>query len=241
MVSFITQLLLTTIYTYPVGAFIPSILRNGRNNGVSSRQNVKKNAISTVVFSSSSDIDNNDNSKDEEVNQYLDKATKLRKEAEELEAVMRNRDSSSTTLEKPNSESDLRKVVSYKSLNDSTWMISYRFASDPVLRDNDSNASDENAESYVKPTFYSGKVSIRLKDDGYTELLNSPNDDKDSPSSSSTISYEKFWGWDEETSREDGKQYLSFSADLKLPSTDPNYQSGNSNRFYFNSQVENFL
>ena len=53
--------------------------------------------------------------------------------------------------------------------------------------------------------------------------------------------FQKFWGWDEETSNEDELQYILFSADVDLPSSDPNYdekkKQNNSIRFYFQCEV----
>lgn len=186
----------------------------------------------------------NKNDDTNEVNQYLDKASRLRKEAEELEAVMRSSNVDQKTSESGQSTMmDTKKsnIVAYKTLDDSTWMISYRFASDPVQRDDSGSNMSNSKDQDVKLTFYSGKVYIRLKGDGYTELMDPPNTESatSSRTSSTSLSFTKFWGWDEEISREDGNKYLSFSADVVLPPCDPNYKSSNTNdRFYFNSQVE---
>ena len=125
----------------------------------------------TTSITSSRDGEDQDEKEDRQVNQYLDKASKLRKEVEELEAKMRRNDdnntsaaTTTTTVDKKTIETLQQKTPTYKSLDDSTWMISYRFASDPVQRENDNN--DDSNEDNVKLTFYSGKVYICLKADG---------------------------------------------------------------------------
>ncbi len=202
-----------------------------------SKNNENHKVSSIIVHNMNASKDNN------EINQYLDKASKLRKEAKELEAQMKSRKGGNDSLKSSaakittnydtgNEESSTNKNVSTKSksamftlLENSTWIISYRFSSDPVSKENDD----------VKPIFYSGKVAIRLKGDGYTELI--PLETTDN--SQLSLLFLKFWGWDEEISREDGEKYLSFSADVVLPISDPNYDKGSSSsRFYFNSQVE---
>ena len=137
---------------------------------------------------------------------------------------------------------NLKKKI-YTQLGDSTWTISYRFASDPVTVDDGANANananaDANANAETKPMiFYSGKVVVCLKEDGFTTLV-SPSSSSPSPSPS-PLSFSKFWGWDEDISTEDENTYLSFSADVILPTSDPNYNGdGGPCRFYFNSQVE---
>ena len=186
-----------------------------------------------VLCNSMKNQNSNNNNNSDDIDQYLDKASKLRKEVEELESVMKlekgkkvddgnNIDTSLSIIK------DKKKT--YTTLENSMWTISYRFASDPVSKENNNDS-----DVIKSPTFYSGKVSILLKDDGYTELIQS--DDESQP-----LVFCKFWGWDEEISREDGKKYLSFSADVILPKSDPNYDQGGSSdspsRFYFNSEVE---
>jgi len=174
--------------------------------------------------------------------QYRDKAIKLREEAIALEATMKERRATGSTI---NARSNVvtsndgdtttyTKKKIYTSLNDSSWIISYRFASDPIAQEN-----DDDKETRV--IYYSGKVSIMLKNDGYTDLIvDDDNVNEQSSQSSQSLSFKKFWGWDEEISREieDEKKYLSFSADVILPKNDPNYNQGSACRFYFNSAID---
>ena len=184
----------------------------------------------------SSDINTNELSKE-----YLDKASKLRKEVEQLES-----NTTRLSKEKQQQQQQQRQTdVSYATLDDSMWIISYRFSSDPISQGNDNENNDNDKNGDTTPTvntFYSGKIPILLKGDGYTELLNIESDSN--INSKNNISFQKMWGWDEELSREDGddaKTFLSFSADILLPPSDINYnpkQPDTPSRFYFNAQVE---
>jgi hypothetical protein len=143
------------------------------------------------------------------------RAEKLRREAEELESKMKRekKPSASTAAVVPKK--------TYTTLDDSEWTLSYRFASDPLPKD-DADGGDQ-----VKLRFYSGKVGIKLRSDGYTDITDEEQV-KD-------ITYSKFWGWDEELSNEDGLRYLLFSADVALPADDNN---AGADRFYFQARVE---
>ena len=153
----------------------------------------------------------------------LEAASRLRKEAEELEMAVRgNKSSDASSDKKP-----VSLQTKFTSFEDSSWTISYRFASDALPQ-----GDDDDEEEDVKVTYYSGKVKIVLTADGYTNMI-----DDEENSSSSKLSFEKFWGWDEETSREDDLQYILFSADVMLPTSDPNFEK-KPTRFYFQSQVD---
>lgn len=145
------------------------------------------------------------------------KAEQLRREAEELEFKMR-REKPSTTAGSASATAVPKKT--YTVLDDSEWTLSYRFASDPPPKDDD---NDQN----VKLRYYSGKVAIKLRSDGYTDITDEAQV-KD-------IQYAKFWGWDQEVSNEDGLRYLLFSADVALPADDNN---AGTDRFYFQARVE---
>ncbi len=167
----------------------------------------------------SSNQDQND------VEGLLQKASLLRKEADELKAALPDKGPDDTRKTK---EEQIKENKIYKSLRDSSWVLSYRFASDAISRDG------EDGESVAKnPTFYSGTIKIQLSADGYTHILED-NDDE----SSSSISFRKFWGWDEEESREDGddSRFLLFSADVMLPESDPNFEK-KPVRFYFQYEI----
>ena len=148
------------------------------------------------------------------------KAEQLRREAEELESKMR-REKPSTTAGSGSATAVPKKI--YTTLDDSEWTLSYRFASDPPPKDDDNDGNDQN----VKLRYYSGKVAIKLRSDGYTDITDEEQV-KD-------IQYAKFWGWDEEISNEDGLRYLLFSADVALPADDNN---AGTDRFYFQARVE---
>ncbi len=159
-----------------------------------------------------------------DVEDLLKKASLLRKEADELKAALPDRAPDDGKTE----ENQIKQNKTYTSLQDSSWVLSYRFSSDAISRDGD---DDENVTK--NPTFYSGVVKIQLSADGYTNILEN-NDD----GSSSNISFRKFWGWDEEESREDGddSRFLLFSADVMLPESDPNFEK-KPVRFYFQYEI----
>lgn len=164
-------------------------------------------------------------SSDETAN-LLEKASRLRKEAEALEVTMLS--SREAAKEKKTNEA-VKAQKTYTSFKNSTWLISYRFASDAVNRDGDDDDDDE-----VKLSYYSGKVTLTLTEDGYTNVDNS---DGSKEESSSGLKFEKFWGWDEESAEEDDLQYVLFSADVLLPESDPNIEK-KSIRYYFQAQVD---
>lgn len=190
---------------------------------------------------------NNHNTDDTTTNDLLKAAAKLRKEAEELEQSMKSRNILSTgktkqrtdvnaAVEQANQKEDALPTTAkkYTSLKDSTWAISYRFASDAINQD-----KNDKTDKSFKPTFYSGKVKVTFRGDGYTTMETSDDDNNDimNAASSNVLKFQKIWGWDEETSRDDGMQYILFSADVLLPESDPNY-SKVATRFYFQCRVD---
>jgi len=169
------------------------------------------------------------NAKDTDAENLLEKASRLRKEAQEMEIKMGRTEQGGGVMTYRN-ESTENNVIAYTSLEDSSWIISYRFASEP---------SKDNEEESTKVMFYSGKMSIKLRADGYTDILVNNDDKLTTPENVSGLKFNKFWGWDLEISREDNLKYLSFSADVSIPPSDPNYtSSGEVTRFYFNSRVD---
>ena len=112
------------------------------------------------------------------------KAEQLRREAEDLESKMR-REKPSTTAGSASATAVPKKT--YTTLDDSEWTLSYRFASDPPPKD-DGNDGDDNDQSNVKLRYYSGKVAIKLRSDGYTDITDEEQV-KD-------IQHAKCWGWD---------------------------------------------
>ncbi len=163
----------------------------------------------------------------------LEAASRLRKEAEAMEESMKGR----RKVDYSNAEvkTSLPPPAVYTSLGESSWIISYRFASDAVSKDDD---DDDNAEvNDVKNTFYSGKLKIQLTNDGYTNMLEDKDGgDSQSGVSSKKIRFTKIWGWDEEQSKEDELDYLLFSADVIIPESDPKFEN-KPIRFYFQTQI----
>ena len=160
-----------------------------------------------------------------EVDRLRDSATRLRREAAELEAKMAERRTVSKKASDGVTAAPAKRV--YTSLEDSEWTISYRFASDPPPSDDDKDANGSGSGTSKVIRNYSGKISIKFKADGYTDIINA-DEVRD-------IQYAKFWGWDEEISNEDDMRYILFSTDVVLPETDNN--SG-TERFYFQARVE---
>ena len=171
----------------------------------------------------------NDDEKSTARDVLLSKASELRKEAEELESKLKREKSlnKESTTKKTEGSTGSNPTISYTKLENSCWTLSYRFASDPPPKEDD----DSNERKLM---YHSGRVTVRLREDGYTDQI---LPEKDGVSSSSPT-FVKFWGWDTELSREDSETYLSFSSDVILPQNDPNYSNGDTLRFYFNSKVE---
>jgi hypothetical protein len=112
------------------------------------------------------------------------------------------------------------------------------------------SSTSQQEEQRRRRTFYSGKFTLKFKRDGYTDVLATTMNVNNGPtsslsSSSSPISKSrdndiqiiKAWGWDKETSNEDNKEYLLWSMDILLPSTDPD-SPGQRERFYFQARVD---
>ena len=100
----------------------------------------------------------------------------------------------------------------YTRINDSKWVVTYRFANRPEIKD------DQREESSQQPrSFYSGKVVVHLLDNGYTDLLS--HEVRSYGKSEDDFSITKVWGWDMEESVEDNdvRNFLLFSMDVVLP------------------------
>lgn len=141
-------------------------------------------------------------------------AQKLRDEAEVLESKLERRPTTAFEPEAP--------PASYTSLKDSIWTLTYRFASDPPPKDDEEDRPVSN---------YSGKLTVKFLADGYTEVISHE------PTGSATLTMDKVWGWDEEVSDEDDKEYILFSANIKMPESDlaaPNEVL----RFYWQARID---
>ena len=195
------------------------------HNGASSRRVLK-------IFSQT----------DDNRNDLLEKARQLRVEAQELEENLINDPRKITQQSNKSSlPSSSTVVLPPSELEDSVWTISYRFSAQPISdgeEDEDKNRQNGAAttstmyQQQQQQRFYSGKVTLKFKRDGYTELLDQAN----SRSVSSPLHIAKVWGWDKETSNEDDKDYILFSMDVVIPETDPD-SPGQKERFYFQARV----
>lgn len=163
---------------------------------------------------------NNNNNAEDERQKLLEKARQLREEVRNLEENVRV-----TKAVEGSTTPVIANRPKVTNLKDSTWTISYRFSSQPK-DDNDDN------NNIVLPN-YSGKFTLLLKADGYSELQSqaptTTNDQK--------LQITKVWGWDEEYSQQDQQNYLLFSMDVQLPDSDPKLPKAKE-RYYFQAQIQ---
>ena len=171
------------------------------------------------LLHASSSSSSSDGDPQDERQMMLAKAKKLRDEARTLEDQVQERRVASPTKgdAAPTPSPDVTK------LSDSTWTISYRFSSQPKEDDEDS----------VIPN-YSGKMTVFFKGDGYSELKSMPDSSGAGDTKTSIL---KIWGWDEENSQEDNKQYLLFSMDVQFPKSDPKLPGAKA-RCYFQARID---
>ncbi len=170
----------------------------------------------TVIFAEPSD-DKNENA------DLLEKARRLREEASQLEDNLRASSMSSATGVPV-------EIVSNKQLEESKWTLTYRFSSQPAPKE-----SEKDDKQQVTPKkFYSGKMNLLLKENGYSEQIIQA---QDASKNEGDIQIVKIWGWDRETSNEDNLDYLLFSMDIKFPASDPDL-SNQKERYYFQARVE---
>ena len=145
--------------------------------------------------------------------QLRQSAQNLRDEIEILESKLDR---------KPIIGNQMESAVTYSSLTDSVWTLSYRFTSDPPPKD------DAEPRTTSK---YSGKLTVKFRSDGYTDII------EHEPIGETALVISKAWGWDKETSNEDEKEYVLFSTDVQLPVSDkaaPNQER----RFYWQARVD---
>jgi len=162
------------------------------------------------------------------------KAARLRAEAQAVEeTVIRGRTTNYAAL--VTSTIINERPIEYKTIDDSCWEMTYRFANEP-----------EN--NNVQRKIYTGKVQIQFRNDGYSDILLSDSNAAISSGGgdNNNLSFEKVWGWDVEvvpssTSNSDevideekkvDMEYLLFSADIKLPSPISKVE-----RFYFQANI----
>jgi hypothetical protein len=151
--------------------------------------------------------------------ELLDKALRLRQEATDLETKLRTEQVGKPQRNTP-PEGTKPDTPVCKRIEDSVWTFQYRFSNEP-----ESN-KEEDAEGKPRD-FYRGKLTVKFRADGFTDILA-----QEPGEPSKALSIVKAWGWDTETSGEDKKEYLLFSADIKLPAT------GGQQRFYLQARQE---
>lgn len=168
----------------------------------------------------------NENTNPDNNDDLLQKALQLRKEAKELESKLER--TRPKTKSKNDSLIPKSNTMDYTSLKNSCWELTYRFTKDPISNDNDTK--EDKTEERPRPVFYSGKIQLSFREDGYTDICTSSDDD-----TNQSVTFNKAWGWDEEVSNEDDLAYILFSADLSLDNKD---ESTTKERFYFQARVD---
>lgn len=148
---------------------------------------------------------------DSKLQKLLQKAAKLRQEAQALEDELRQ----SQSVTRAHQPAVPTVQPGYKDIKDSIWEFSYRFADRPESDDDDAHGR----------IVYSGKVSLKFRDDGYTDLLSQKP-------RKNGIEITKAWGWDVEVSNDDDKEYIMFSIDASTP------ERGELQRYYFQARLE---
>lgn len=116
--------------------------------------------------------------------------------------------------------------MEYSDLKDSCWELTYRFANEPESKDDGKKRDDDKIQMRK---FYSGKVKLQFRSDGYTTNLST----KSSNATEQQATFNKVWGWDLEVSDQDSLSYILFSADITLP---PPVDT--TERFYFQARVD---
>ena len=162
----------------------------------------------------------------------LERARKLREEASLLEDNLR---ATKPKMSPSASQvaADIQQLVVNKKLENSVWTLSYRFSSQPPPKDDGKNNNNDD-DSNKPTTFYSGKINLLLKDDGYSEQI-VPKDG--GTQNNNNVEITKIWGWDRETSNEDDLDYLLFSMDVEFPESDPDAPN-KKDRYYLQARIE---
>jgi len=176
--------------------------------------------VSSALSSSSSD--DNSGRTTSEAERLRQKAIKLRAEADAAEKQLSP--TRSTRQSVVDSSNTKEVAVEYFDLKDSCWELSYRFANEPERKNDD----DDNKANKMPRKFYSGKIQLQFKSDGYTINLST-----NSEIGEQQARIKKVWGWDVEISDQDSLSYILFSADITLP---PPVDT--SERFYFQARVD---
>lgn len=136
--------------------------------------------------------DASESKQEEKRDELLQKALELRQQVQEMETELRKKKQPAGA----SSTAPPAKEEIVTDMKDSIWSFSYRFSDQP-----------DDAE---QRSFYSGKVTLSFRGDGYTDLVHLEARNQDHQ-------ILKVWGWDVERSNDDGKDYLLFSMDVQLP------------------------
>mmetsp|Transcript_11158 Transcript_11158/g.25852 ORF Transcript_11158/g.25852 Transcript_11158/m.25852 type:complete len:264 (+) Transcript_11158:169-960(+) len=160
----------------------------------------------------------------EVVQQLRDSAAQLRKEAEELEAQL---------IQKDRRRNATRPMTtappSYTTLKNSTWTLTYRFASDAAPSEEEKKKKTRSKDPPSRRDVYSGRLTLTFRPDGYTDVL------EHEATGTNPLTFTKVWGWDPETS--DNGELLLFSSTAKLPETDAT-NPNKAIRFYWEARVD---
>lgn len=162
----------------------------------------------------------------DEVERLRDSASKLRQEVEALKEELGERKglkkSDAVSIQQPASQ-----LVLYMTVPDSIWTFTYRFSSEPEPEE------DSDKDETIARTSYSGKLTLKFRADGYTDILTQ----EATGATLSQLQIEKAWGWDEEISNEDGLRYILFSTNVKLSEQDAS-MPGQTQRFYWQARLD---
>jgi hypothetical protein len=123
----------------------------------------------------------------EDGNELLKKAAALREEANRLEESLKAYRPAKSFNIRPQPKAP--PMTSYKSMKDSTWTLTYRFADRPESRD---------VTSPSERNLYNGKLTVIFLNDGYSEVVRHE---------SANVKVQKVWGWDVERSSDDDNEY----------------------------------
>lgn len=216
----------------PTAFVIPSDVTNCRW-GLNPRRSCALVEHSTTKAPTSLFVGKSDNDENADL---LERARRLREEANLMEDDLRATTGDRASAASLSTENTPKANIVNKQLEESIWTLSYRFSSQPASEADDKSSSTNNySESPLSSTkFYSGKLKLLLKKDGYSEQIvgkgNERNNEKD-------IEIVKVWGWDRETSNEDNLDYLLFSMDVRFPVSDPDL-ANQKERYYFQARIE---
>ena len=178
---------------------------------------------------------------DQEPDEWLSRASKIREEVRELEIVAelsrQGKNIGTTTELSP------KNTVDYVDIENSVWTLSYRFANDP-----EETSDKYNDNLSMSRRVFGGKVTVKYRHDGYTDIISQTS----YGSSIDSCKIIKAWGWDIELSKDNendanmkDQEYIIFSMDVEYPNFDQNLNGestttpkSKSERFYFQARKD---